>query len=67
MISIYFGIDPNEVMEGVIDDPFHINLLENFLNKSKAMCLFFFYQDGPPFQMGKNIVTDFPCCTLSKI
>lgn len=55
MISIYLGIEPNEVMEGVIDEQLQVELLENFLDKGKTRRLLFFYQDGPPYPIGKNI------------
>lgn len=55
MVALNLGIEPNEVMDGVIDEQLQVELLENFLNKGKTRCLIFFYQDGPPYSIGKSV------------
>lgn len=52
MVAMYWGIEPNDVMDGVIDDPEYLYLLQSFLDKGKNMCILFFCQDGPPYPMG---------------
>lgn len=52
MVSMYLGIEPNEVMEGVIDDIAQVELLEKILNKGRTRCILFFYQEGPPYSIG---------------
>ncbi|KAG5892027.1 hypothetical protein JTB14_024467 [Gonioctena quinquepunctata] len=51
MVGIYLGIEPNEVMEGVIDDPYHLELMENLIEKGRTRCILFYYQDGPPYAL----------------
>lgn len=53
IVSMYLGIEPNEVMEGVIDDVIQIELLEKLLNKGRTRCILFFYQEGPPYPIGE--------------
>lgn len=53
MVSMYLGLEPNEVMEGVIDDQAQVELFEKFLYKGSTRTLFFFYQDGPPYSIGE--------------
>lgn len=53
MVGIYLSLEPNEVMDGVIDDQAHLDVLDDFLIKSRTRCLLFFYQDGPPYPIGE--------------
>lgn len=53
MVSMYLGLEPNEVMEGVIDEQAQVELFDKFLYKGRTRTLLFFYQDGPPYSMGK--------------
>ncbi|KAJ8919736.1 hypothetical protein NQ315_006264 [Exocentrus adspersus] len=49
MVAMYLGIEPNEVMDGVIDDASYLDLLQSLLDKTGVKCVLFYYQDGPPY------------------
>lgn len=53
IVSMYLGFEPKEVTEGVIDNQSQVDLFEKFVNRGRTRCMFFFYQDGPPYEMGK--------------
>lgn len=52
MVAMYLGIESSEVMDGVIDDPEYLSLLQNFLDKGSVMCVLYYYQDGLPYSIG---------------
>lgn len=54
IVSMYLGLEPKEVMEGVIDNQSQVDLFEKFLERGRTRCMFFFYQDGPPYEIGKT-------------
>lgn len=50
MVAFYLGVDPNEVVDGVLDDantlPYFLNL---FVEHGKACCLVYYQVgDNPP-------------------
>ncbi|XP_072395911.1 dynein axonemal heavy chain 8 [Diabrotica undecimpunctata] len=51
MIAIYLGIEPNEVLEFIIDHPKPLDLLNSFLGKDGPMAILFYYQSGMRFDM----------------
>lgn len=65
MISMYLNTDPNEMMEGVVDDQRHLDLLQDLLVKNGRKCIFFFYQDGPPYPLGMIFLFEIKRFSLS--
>nr|CAH7731320.1 unnamed protein product [Callosobruchus chinensis] len=51
MVAMYLGLEPNEVMEGVIDDQLQVDLLNDLLDNGPLKCIFYYYQDGPPYPL----------------
>ncbi|CAG9839792.1 unnamed protein product [Diabrotica balteata] len=51
MIAIYLGIEPNEVLEFIIDHSKPLDLLNSFLGKDGPMAILFYYQSGMHFDM----------------
>nr|CAI5817756.1 unnamed protein product [Callosobruchus analis] len=49
MVAMYLGLEPNDVMEGVIDDQVQLDLLNELLENGILKCIFYYYQDGPPY------------------
>lgn len=52
MVSMYLGLEPNDILDGVADDDGHVELLGAMLDKTGHRCCLFFYQDGPVFPIG---------------
>ncbi|XP_060520516.1 dynein axonemal heavy chain 8 isoform X2 [Cylas formicarius] len=51
MVSIYMGVDPSEIMEGVIDDEDQIHLLNRLFGKAGTKSVLVVYQIGPAFPL----------------
>ncbi|XP_050311595.1 dynein axonemal heavy chain 8 [Anthonomus grandis grandis] len=49
MVSIYFGIEQNDVMEGAADEDSSIQLLNSIMDKDGTKTLLVYLQDGPPY------------------
>lgn len=54
MVAIYLGLEPNDVLEGVADDPEHLTLMNDFIYGDKRKSVMFYYQDGPHYPVGKK-------------
>lgn len=53
MVSLYLGIEPNEVLEGVADDNNYVDLLERFVTEGGKSAIMFYYQDGEPPELSE--------------
>lgn len=54
MVAIYLGLEPNDVLEGVADDPDHLTLLNALVYGNSRKAVMFYYQDGPHYPVGKK-------------
>ncbi|XP_076264179.1 uncharacterized protein LOC143198703 [Rhynchophorus ferrugineus] len=52
MVAMYLGLEPNDILEGVVDEEVYVRQLNSILEKDGTRCIFFFYQDGPPYTLG---------------
>lgn len=53
MVAIYLGLEPSEVIDGVVDDAEYVTLLDNLLNMNQRKAIMFFYQEMPPYPLRK--------------
>lgn len=53
MVAIYLGLEPNEVIDGVVDDAEYVTLLDNLINTNLRKAIMFFYQEMPPYLLRK--------------
>ncbi|CAG9816206.1 unnamed protein product [Phaedon cochleariae] len=51
MVGTSLGLELNDVMDGVVDDSYHLELLQSLLEKGRTKCILFYYQDGPPYPL----------------
>lgn len=54
MVATILGIDLNEVLDFMADSAYNLDLLNDFTAEKGFNCLLFFYQNGPPFEIGTN-------------
>lgn len=54
MVSMYLGVDPNEVLEAAADDEAHIEILNNFIRSDGIIGFIVYYQEGPSYEIGKS-------------
>lgn len=52
MISLYLGLEGNEVLDGVVDDERYCELVDDLLKENGRSAIMFYYQDGGPPTMG---------------
>lgn len=53
MVAMYLGLEPNEVIDGVVDDAEHLTLLDNLINTTLLKAIIFMYQEMPPYPLRK--------------
>lgn len=53
MVAIYLGLEPSEVIDGVVDDAEYVTLLDNVINMNQRKAIMFFYQEMPPYPLRK--------------
>lgn len=61
MVAIYLDLEPNDVLEGVADDAEHLRLMNSLIDPNGRKAIMFYYQDGPPYPIGKKEINK-PVC-----
>lgn len=62
MVADYLSIEPDIVMNGVIDYARHIELMDSLFAEGGRRAIMFYYQIGDPPEVGKrNILCTIPC------
>lgn len=53
MVAIYWGLDPSEIMDSVIDSQLHVDIINSFLNKDGLTSFMFYCQEGHAYELGR--------------
>lgn len=56
MVAIYFGLEPSEVIDGVVDDAEYVALLDNLINTGHCKAIMFYYQEMPPYPLREYFI-----------
>lgn len=60
ILAIYWGLEPNEILDGIIDDNTTLPMFHNLFEEGGRRALMVFYQEGDPPPIGTVFFFNLP-------
>lgn len=67
IVAIYWGIEPNEVLDGIIDDNSTLPMFHNLFDEGGRRALMLFYQEGDPPVLGDVFIESVRYSTTAEV